>query len=142
MDEQGAQPITPGQEKKGGCLKWLLIGCGVLVVIAIILVVLGFIFGPKLAMWGLGKLKEPVVAALPVEDKDEAQERFQQFFEDLMSDQVDQAKAQEIIGGIQAALADQTVSEEEAQEILDKLRALQGAPPALEEMTPEESEGP
>ena len=89
----------------------------------------------KLAELGKGMVREQIVTVLPAEERDEAAQVFDSFWDDMMSGNLDQAAAEKWGEMLQQASGDGEITADEAREIIDYLRDVQGASPPVEETT-------
>ncbi len=131
---QDAGSGAAAPKKKSGCLKWGGIGCGVLVVLLIIVMVGLYTQRHKLLNMLGEKMKTEILKALPEGfNHQEATQVLEEFWLAVEEDRVDEAKAQQLGTRFQAAFQDGALSGEEAEELLDFMREAAGIEPSVGE---------
>jgi len=127
-------PVTPtgvGEKKKGGCLKWLGIGCGVLIVLLIIIFVIGYTQRDRLKGllldFGKGKIREVVMQTLPAEySAAEAEQIITAFWDSIKEGSLSEEEGQKLGSMFQNAFQDGELSEEESRELLEFMKEAAG----------------
>ncbi len=132
--DAGAGAAAP--KKKGGCLKWGGIGCGVIVVILIIVMAVVYTQRGKLLNMAGDWMKNQILEALPEGfDTAEASEVMEAFYNGLKEEKVTEADIQQLSSKFQAAMQDGSLSNEEAEDLLNFMREKAGldAPADMDE---------
>lgn len=127
---QDAGSGAAAPKKKGGCLKWGGIGCGVIIVLVIIIAIGVWTQRAKIMGWAGEKMKAAILQALPEDfDHVEATRVFEEFWVAIEEDRIDEAAGQQLGTKFQAAFQDGELSAEEAEELLDFMRETAGLDP-------------
>ncbi len=134
---------------RGGCSKPLWIGCGALVVLLGISVLVMVVKAKDLFAWAMGQLQSQVVAALPAEMSQEERGRLEKAFaasvEKVRTGAFDAAKLQTLQGTLQHAASEagaHRLTRDEALQLIDRLEEFSGlvspekGPPAGPEGNP------
>jgi len=145
-------PIEPGRPFTGqpkpapaGCSRPLLIGCGVVIVLLGLAAIVFIVKAPDLFAWGLGSLREGIVAKLPDDLTDAERARLDRGF-DAVAERVKGGEAVEppALKALQRQLVSATekanAGELTRDDVLDLLSALERVGGLLpEEKSPEAS---
>ncbi len=138
------------QPKKGGCMKKILIGCGVLLIVGIVVVIAAVAFvlknKDKMISWSVGKLEKVVMAEVTDEGlRQDLKMNFSGFSEALKEGRISEADAQNLIMALSESVQDGRVTEEEVarinsvfDDILDKTSSAPEEQPSEEEIYGEE----
>lgn len=120
---QDAGSGAAAPKKKGGCLKWGGIGCGIIVVLIIVLAIGLWTQRVKLMNWAGEKMKAKILEALPEDfDHVEATGVMEEFWTALKEDRINEADVQQLSTRFQTAFQDGVLSNEEAEELMDFMR--------------------
>ncbi len=138
MSSAAPPPVAPGDAPPGaasapdaparGCMKWGLVGCAALSLVAIAGMVLFLRKAPQLMETLLGATESQVLAALepdvPAEEREAFRRAFAGFVETAKAGEAKPAAIQELQEGIVGALQDGRVSGEELRGLTERLRSV------------------
>ena len=138
MSSSGPSPVTPGDGATGlpggsdpesrGCMKWGLVGCAALSVVAIVGMVLFLRKVPQLMETRLGATEAQVVAAtapeVPAEDRDAFRKEYAAFVATAKAGKARPEAIQKLQGRIVEALKDEKVTADELRGITEQLRSM------------------
>lgn len=133
-DPRPFRPEAPAS--RGGCSKPLWIGCGALIVLLGISVLVMVVKAKDLFAWAMGQLQAQVVSALPPEMTPEERSRLEKAFsvsvEKVRAGTFDAAKLQSLQGTLQHAASEagaHRLTRDEALKLLNDLEAFAGIAP-------------
>lgn len=142
---QDAGSGAAAPKKKGGCLKWGGIGCGVILALIVIIAIFAWTQRHRFMEWAGGKMKEAILQALPEDfDHAEATRVLEEFWIAIEEDRIDESAGQQLGTKFQTAFQDGELSAEEAEELLEFMRETAGLDtkdPYAEEEQQYEEEG-
>lgn len=118
----------PGDAPARGCMRWGLVGCAVLAVVAVLGLVLFMRKAPQLMESLLGATEAQVVSAIapevPAEERDAFRTEYAAFVAAAKEGRARPDAIQKLQQGILAAMKDGRVDEEELRGLTEQLRAM------------------
>lgn len=126
-----ASPQQPVPDKKGGCPKWALIGCGGGGCLVLLVILVGgsfFVRGgmPKLLDFAFSRVEREIssmaAAEVTVEQKDALRAEMTRYRENIRAERIPMAEVQPVLQELQSTTGDSRLTTEEVDKLTRLLR--------------------
>lgn len=116
-----------GEQKNSGCLKGCLIGCGVVFVLGVVVIVVVITQAGRIVSLAADRIGNTVMESVDQKlpegyDRQMVRDTFKTGIQALKNGEIDRAEVQEIGDYLQAALADDTLTTAETDELLQMIK--------------------
>jgi hypothetical protein len=121
MDARPSNPTGPSRKQRQGWWRWASIGCGVVVLVLVVALIGGLFSSRRMMVWGVGRLGDRVMAALPQDTPAAVREELRRRLNCVVWVARERRASEQRLGEFAKAcidaLADKSVSADEEEQI-------------------------